>query len=193
VRWTATLVAPASGTYRFATLNDDGIRVWVGDTLVIDDWRGHYPERHEGTVDLVAGTAVAIRVHYFEIDLGAEAHLSWTPPGGTEVILGGAAVTPATDPGDPRAPRPPFANPVVPYDCPDPGIFADGEATAPIYYMVCTGGSFPIRRSRDLVRWEDTGAAVLPAGAPPWAATASATGRRSCIASATVTSRTTRR
>ncbi len=64
---------------------------------------------------------------------------------------------------------PPFANPVVPFDCPDPGILALPDPE-PIYYMVCTGGSFPIRRSHDLVHWEDTGASILPSGAPAWAA-----------------------
>jgi beta-xylosidase len=35
--------------------------------------------------------------------------------------------------------------------------------------MACTGGSFPIRTSDDLVTWKDTGAAILPTGTAPWA------------------------
>jgi beta-xylosidase len=35
--------------------------------------------------------------------------------------------------------------------------------------MVCTGGTLPIRTSRDLFVWEETGSAVLPEGKPPWA------------------------
>lgn len=62
-----------------------------------------------------------------------------------------------------------FTNPVLARDCPDPGVLATEEDGAPAYYMVCTGGGFEIRRSRDLVRWRTTGAFVLKAGEAPWA------------------------
>jgi hypothetical protein len=57
-------------------------------------------------------------------------------------------------------------NPVVPFDCPDPGILAVTQP-ARKFYMVCTGGSFPIRSSDDLVSWADTGSAILPGGKAP--------------------------
>jgi hypothetical protein len=164
-RFTATLEVPAAGTYTFATVGDDGVRLRVGDALVIDDWRPHFPERHEGAVELPAGP-VPIVLEYFEIDLTAELRLTWTPPGGAEALLDAAHVV--TAPGGGAAPKPPYANPVVPFDCPDPGVVATGEP--PVYYALCTGGSFPIRRSHDLVLWEDTGAVVLPDGKPAWAA-----------------------
>jgi GH43 family beta-xylosidase len=164
-RFTATLEVPEAGSYRFATNADDGVRLWVGDELVIDDWRPHYPERHDGTVELAAGP-VAIRLDYFEIDLTAELHLYWTRPGAAEQLLDSSHVTSgaATDDG----PKPPYANPVVAFDCPDPGVIAAGDP--PVYYAICTGGSFPIRRSYDLVLWEETGAEVLPSGVAPWSA-----------------------
>jgi hypothetical protein len=164
-RFTGILDVPAAGAYAFATLADDGVRLWVGDQLVIDDWVPHAPERHAGTVELAAGPA-PIRLDYFEIDFGAELHLTWTVPGGAEAVLDAAHVVAA--PGVAAGPKPPYANPVVPFDCPDPGVVSVGDP--PVYYAVCTGGSFPIRRSHDLVLWEDTGAAVLPEGKPPWAA-----------------------
>jgi len=164
-RFSAVLDAPEAGSYRFATNADDGVRLWIGDQLVIDDWRPHYPERHEGTVDLPAGP-VSLRLDYFEIDLTAELHLYWTPPGGAEALLDAAHVT-AGPPAD-SAPKPPYANPVVPFDCPDPGVLSTGDP--PVYYALCTGGSFRILRSYDLVLWEDTGARVLPGGKAPWSA-----------------------
>jgi GH43 family beta-xylosidase len=62
-----------------------------------------------------------------------------------------------------------YANPVIPLDCPDPGVLRDGDR----YVLTCTGGIFgaifPIRTSRDLVRWEDHGS-VFPSGeGPSWA------------------------
>ena len=62
-----------------------------------------------------------------------------------------------------------YANPVVPVDCPDPGILRDGSG----YVMACTSGgapdAFPLRTSADLVHWTDAGH-IFPAGKKPaWA------------------------
>src|SRR5690606_16386125 len=54
VRWTGFLDVETAGQYTLVTSNDDGVRVYVDGQLVIDDWRFHYPERHETTVDLKA-------------------------------------------------------------------------------------------------------------------------------------------
>ncbi len=164
-RFTGTLEVPAAGTYSFAVTADDGVRLWIDDALVIDDWRPHFVERHTADVELAAGTAT-IRLDYFEIDQSAELHLAWTPPGGTEAVLDASHVHTAS-PID-SAPKPPYANPVVPFDCPDPGVIAVG--TPVTYYAMCTGGKLRIRRSFDLVLWEDTGAVVFPSGKPSWAA-----------------------
>jgi GH43 family beta-xylosidase len=165
VRITGTLEVPEAGTYRFATSGDDGVRLWLGDTMVIDDWRPHFPERHEGEIELPAGP-VPLRLEYFEIDLTAELRLYWTVPGGAEALLDSAHVM--TAPGLAAGPTPPYANTVVPFDCPDPGVISTGEPA--VYYALCTGGSFPIRMSHDLVLWQDTGAHVLPGGKAPWSA-----------------------
>lgn len=62
-----------------------------------------------------------------------------------------------------------FANPVVPRDCPDPGVARDGDR----YVMSCTGGgggnAYRIRTSTDLVHWTEAGW-IFPAGSRPgWA------------------------
>jgi GH43 family beta-xylosidase len=166
-RWTGFLEVPIAGSYTFVTSNDDGVRVRIGDTLVIDDWNFHFPERHEGTVELAAGS-VPIVVEYFEIDLTAEMRLWWSSPstGLAEEIIPTERLTAAPPPADAIAVKPPYVNPVIDRDCPDPGVTFAGDA----FYMVCTGGSFPIRRSPDLVMWQATGTAVIPGGKAPWSA-----------------------
>src|SRR3954451_10830443 len=44
-RWTGQILAPATGTYTFRTLADDGVRLWVRGQLLIDRWsdRPRYP------------------------------------------------------------------------------------------------------------------------------------------------------
>lgn len=59
-----------------------------------------------------------------------------------------------------------FENPVVPVDCPDPGVTKVGST----YFMTCTPGpGFPIRSSKDLVNWKDEGAIFDSASKPSWA------------------------
>ncbi|MCC7538412.1 MAG: family 43 glycosylhydrolase, partial [Deltaproteobacteria bacterium] len=58
-----------------------------------------------------------------------------------------------------------FTNPVVPVDCPDPGVAFDGAQ----YVMACTGGGFALRTSRDLVSWTDAGQIFPPGARPSWA------------------------
>jgi hypothetical protein len=165
-RWSGWLTAPHSGAFTIITETDDGVRVWIDDALVLDDWTPHFVTRNEATVELQGGTPVPLRVDYFEIDLAASASLRWAADGLPEAPIPESALSTVDVPGDDDGPKPPYQNPVVPFDCPDPGVLA-GDAG---YYMVCTGGTFPIRFSRDLVRWSDTAAAILPAGQPAWAA-----------------------
>jgi len=166
VRWSGYLEVPAAGAYRFATVADDGVRLWVDDQPVIDDWSFHPAMRVEGMAELEAGF-VPIRLEYFDAGSLAEVSLSWLPPGAAAEEVVPAARLRALAVGG-EGPKPPYINPVIPFDCPDPGVveLAGGDGFA----MVCTGGAFPVRRSDDLVLWEDSGAAILPAGKPAWAA-----------------------
>jgi beta-xylosidase len=164
-------VPPASGEYLIATETDDGVRLWIGGELVIDDWNGHFVTRNEATVTLDASLPVPIRLDYFEYDLDASVRLLWSSPTIPEEIIPEThLLTPGKAPEELDGPKPPFTNPVVPFDCPDPGVLAAPDADPPGYYALCTGGSFPIRFSKSLVFWQDTGASVLPEGKPPWAA-----------------------
>ncbi len=169
-RWTGFLDVPAAGDYTFWVSTDDGMRVWVDDQLVIDAWSWQRPTRYEGAITLSAGR-VAFRVDYMERDLTAEARVGWRADGLDEAVIPTEALWAAPQsPGLP-APQSPYLNPVIAHDCPDPGVLADRDADgAYVFYALCTGGRFPLRTSRDLVFWDDTGSSVLPAGKPPWAA-----------------------
>ncbi len=170
IRWTGQLVPASSGTHTIISETDDGVRVWIGDALVLDDWNGHFVTRNEASVELVAGVPVAIRVEYFELDLGSSARLKWSSPTLAEEVIPEANLIAAATPSGLAPPKPPYKNPVEAFDCPDPGVFALDMPNGPNFYKLCTGGKFPIRHSRDLVLWNDTGAVVLPKGKPAWAA-----------------------
>jgi N-acetylneuraminic acid mutarotase/glucose/arabinose dehydrogenase len=74
-RWTRT-VTLTSGTYRFSTLTDDGVRLWVDGVLLIDQW--HPQMATEYTVDRVLPDGSHdLKVEYFEAFGDASAHVSW--------------------------------------------------------------------------------------------------------------------
>lgn len=62
-----------------------------------------------------------------------------------------------------------YANPVIPTDCPDPGVLRDGST----YVLTCTSGNaadaYPIYTSPDLVTWTPAGHVFPQARKPSWA------------------------
>lgn len=72
-RWTR-LYNFAPGSYTFSATADDGIRVWVGDTLAIDAWIPQSPKTYTSTLYL--NGLVPLRVEYFE--QGGDAIVNFT-------------------------------------------------------------------------------------------------------------------
>ncbi len=170
VRWTGQLVPTSDGLHTIVSETDDGVRVWVNEQLIIDDWNGHFVTRNEAPVELVAGVPVPLRVEYFELDLASSARLLWSSAALPEQVIPESQLIAADAPSGLPPPKPPYSNPVESFDCPDPGVLGLEAPDGPHFYKVCTGGKFPIRHSRDLVLWEGTDAVVLPDGKPGWAA-----------------------
>lgn len=83
VRWSGTLTVPTSGTYRFRTNNDDGVRLWVNGVLVIDKWvdRSSATNYTSGSIKLTAGQRVAIRIEHYQKSGSATMKLNWLRPG----------------------------------------------------------------------------------------------------------------
>jgi YVTN family beta-propeller protein len=81
VRWTGWLQAASTGNHVLQTLSDDGVRVWVNNVLVIDNWTDHGPTlNNSAALALTAGVRVPIRVEYYEATGGATISLRWSTP-----------------------------------------------------------------------------------------------------------------
>jgi hypothetical protein len=76
-RWRRT-VELEGGTYRFTATSDDGIRVYVDDRPVIDQWHDHPVRTYVGDVSLQAGHH-QLTVEYYENTGAAVARVSWAP------------------------------------------------------------------------------------------------------------------
>jgi hypothetical protein len=81
VRWTGQVQATLTGNYTFTTTADDGVRLWVNNVLVIDNWVDQgATSRTSAAIALVAGTKYDIRMEYYEHGGDAVARLQWTTP-----------------------------------------------------------------------------------------------------------------
>ncbi|WP_037861703.1 glycoside hydrolase family 2 [Streptomyces sp. NRRL S-340] len=85
VRWTGRIVPEKTGAHTFSITGDNGFRLWIGGSLVIDHWVDDWDrEQNSAPVQLTAGTAYDIKVEYFEHYGGSNLHVRWTEPGGTK-------------------------------------------------------------------------------------------------------------
>ncbi len=76
--FTGAIVAPETGEYTLYTLSDDGVRVYVDDVLVIDNYTSHPETEDTAVVTLIAGQRHRLRVEYFEAWLTATLRMSWS-------------------------------------------------------------------------------------------------------------------
>ena len=61
-RWTGRVEAPVTGTYRFTTVSDDGVRLWVNGVQVINNWTDHSSTTNtSAAISLTAGSATRSR------------------------------------------------------------------------------------------------------------------------------------
>lgn len=66
-----------SATYDFTVTSDDGIRVWLGNELILDKWVDQPPTTYNIAKATTAGPKL-VKVQYYENGGGAVAKVSWT-------------------------------------------------------------------------------------------------------------------
>ncbi len=76
----ASIDIPKSGTYTFYTASDDGSRLYIGETNVVNNDGPHGIVEKSGTIALSAGLH-PIRVNYFDSGGGDGLSVSWQGPG----------------------------------------------------------------------------------------------------------------
>ena len=77
-RWTGFVLVPTTDLYTFYTDSDDGVRLWVNGSLVVDNWTRHSVTRDRGFIPLLAGTKASIRLEFFDDEIDAVAKLWWS-------------------------------------------------------------------------------------------------------------------
>lgn len=65
-RWTGFLQTDRSGKYIFAIRGDDGVRLWINDELVINQWYDHPAFVYNYEMNLEAGVDYKIKFEFYE-------------------------------------------------------------------------------------------------------------------------------
>lgn len=76
IRWTRS-VQVSPGWYRFSVTTDDGVRLWVNNVSLIDQWHDQGALTYEADIQLPDGL-IPIKMEYYENKDLASARLSWT-------------------------------------------------------------------------------------------------------------------
>ncbi|HYE54187.1 MAG TPA: PA14 domain-containing protein, partial [Chitinophagaceae bacterium] len=82
VRWKGRLLAPVTGAYQIiADSTDDGVRLWLNDSLFIDQWCDDcHPTGYTANVNLLAGEYYDIKVEFKDNKRDASLQLKWIHP-----------------------------------------------------------------------------------------------------------------
>ncbi|MEK7668954.1 MAG: glycoside hydrolase family 3 C-terminal domain-containing protein [Gemmatimonadota bacterium] len=80
VRWSGALVPPVTGRYAVGLRAQGGVRLFLGDSLLLEWSDRHVVVTQWASVDLVAGVPRPIRVEYFDRRADASVQLVWSVP-----------------------------------------------------------------------------------------------------------------
>lgn len=77
--FTGYVEAPSDGIYTFYTFSDDGSKLYIGDTMIVDNDGSHGAQERSGTIRLGAGKH-AIKITYFQGGGPFSLSASWSGP-----------------------------------------------------------------------------------------------------------------
>ncbi len=87
VRWSGEVLPAHTENYTFTTTTDDGVRLWVNDFLIIDEWVDQSATAHSGTISMTAGERVPIVMEFYENGGQASAKLEWSSPNQSQQVV----------------------------------------------------------------------------------------------------------
>jgi hypothetical protein len=88
VRWTGLVQAPVTGNYRFSTISNDGIRLWINGQQVVNNWTDHGTTTNtSANVALTAGVKYTLTLEFYDHTGDATARLQWLYPGQATQII----------------------------------------------------------------------------------------------------------
>ena len=152
IRFTGQVEALFSEEYTFETTSDDGIRLFVNDQLIIDNFTPHSATVDTGTIVLEAGQRYDIRLEYFERTGNSIVQLAWNSASQAREIIPQSQLYSSNTVSEPPADDP----------------TSDPVNDAPVTYYVSVDGfdGFSLEQAQDpSTPWRSIGRAVFSARA----------------------------
>ncbi len=87
VRWTGAVVPAFSELYTFILTADDGVRLWVDDQLIVNNWVNQSAKTVSGQVALTAGQPATVKLEYFQNTGFATVKLEWSSPSQVREVI----------------------------------------------------------------------------------------------------------
>ncbi len=80
VRWTGKLKAPETGDFLIDVVSDDGVRLFINNELVINDWNDHAAQSNTYKMHFEKDKSYKIKLEYYEHGGDALVSLGWRSP-----------------------------------------------------------------------------------------------------------------
>lgn len=80
-KWEGEIEASESGVYTFQTTSDDGIKVYIDNKKIIDNWFPHGSLTAEASISIEKKKKIPIKVEYFDAGGHGEVQVLVMPPG----------------------------------------------------------------------------------------------------------------
>ena len=84
MEWSGSFTAPKTGSYKFSINADGGVRVYVSNVRIINEWGNKKDQAFTGSINLIEGNTYPIIVEYKENKSNGIVQLKWTVP--TQII-----------------------------------------------------------------------------------------------------------
>jgi len=86
-RWTGKILVPSAGNFLFRAESDDGIRLYIDEKPIFEDWTSSKAGPREGTASGLTAGEHNIRVEWLEGVGGAQLRLRWSGPGVSATLV----------------------------------------------------------------------------------------------------------
>ncbi len=83
IRWEGWIANDGDGGHIFWIYTDDGSKLWINNTVIMDKWYDQSPHEHYST-PYIFSSIIPIKYEWYEWGGQAVSQLGWTPPGGSK-------------------------------------------------------------------------------------------------------------
>ena len=87
VRWEGQIKIDQYSTYTFYTISDDGVRLFIDDKIIINNWQAQPATENKGEITLQGNKTYPIVIEYFEESGGEAMILGWESKNFTKRLI----------------------------------------------------------------------------------------------------------